>query len=219
MLTIFENIFGHDIMCNEICYVYNDDYFPFPQIQYTSPLSIRLSVKSTDYWCMVIYQLSHELCHYALRQSNCKSNKEDCLKWFEETMCEALSLYVLDLFINTWNNCFLSTINKTYFNSIRQYLKNICKNEITNGLSKCKTLDELKLINDNSEDNRSDRRSERNRVYNLFKENPCEIFHIKDYQKYRENNGLLIDFNKWIEVEKDSKLIKEISKIQPKIFS
>ena len=217
MLIIFENIFGHDIMCKEICYVYNNDYFPFPQIQYTEPLSIRLSVKGTEYWSNVIYQLSHELCHYALRQSNCKSDKEDCLKWFEETMCEALSLYVLDLFIDTWDDCLLSRINKTYCDSIKKYLEDICDNEITYGLAKCKTLDDLNVINDNSEEDRIDRRNERNIIYNLFRKNPNEIFHIKDYQKYRENNGLLIDFNKWIEVEGNSNFIKEISKIQPKV--
>lgn len=59
---------------------------------------ILLSVKKYTYWCQVIYQLSHELTHCLIYCHNKKEQQK--AKWIEETICEAMSLYFLKLFLS-----------------------------------------------------------------------------------------------------------------------
>lgn len=43
------------------------------------------------YYNQFIYQFSHELCHFMIDSEVCAP-----FRWFEETLCEAMSWYVLD---------------------------------------------------------------------------------------------------------------------------
>lgn len=50
-------------------------------------------------WCQVVYQLAHEVCHWAIPIDVIKE-----LRWFEETLCELCSLYVLRAMLTIWRN-------------------------------------------------------------------------------------------------------------------
>ena len=94
LLPRFIEIFGMETMGIENCIVFNDNNADCPMlITSINPPIIRLAQKTMDAWAQTIYQLSHEMCHYAIRQH--KKDKEFSLKWFEEITCEAASLYFL----------------------------------------------------------------------------------------------------------------------------
>ncbi|HFD2066643.1 TPA: hypothetical protein ACF2DS_002417 [Clostridium perfringens] len=218
MLTEFDLIFTDSLTKIKECNLFKDPNSDCPMLITNDPnsLKIRLSLESYTNWCQCVYQLSHELCHYILNQT---SNGKETLKWFEETLCEAMSLYILDFFYETWSDCTLSYNDPKYKQHFKTYLDDIVKLSPTNGLSKCTTIDDLILINFNSERDRSDRISERNYLFELFnsyknKGNKEKISLIKDYQKYISSNGITIDFDKWYK-DTGEDFIQKLSKIQP----
>lgn len=60
---------------------------------------VRLDTEGT-YWSQYSYQWSHELCHILCRY---RADGQDN-KWFEETLCELASLYVLRRMSESWAN-------------------------------------------------------------------------------------------------------------------
>jgi hypothetical protein len=106
MLDGFETIFCEDMECGEILNIIHDKNADFPMLITNHPsreLYLRLSLKSLDMWTQLVYQLSHEMCHYFIRQT--KTNKDKYIRWVEETICEAVSLYILDYFSRNWKSC------------------------------------------------------------------------------------------------------------------
>ncbi len=215
MLIEFDLIFTKSLTTLEPCYISKNYALGYPiLITNEDNLRISLAVDSYNKWNQTVYQLSHELCHYILNQT---SNGNKPLKWFEETLCEAMSLYILDFFYETWSDCKLYSNNIEYKHHFKTYLDDILKKSPTNGLNNCKTIDDLFLINFNSERDRSDRISERNYLFELFKSNKGQkekIALIKDYQKYISPNGITIDFDKWYKDTKEE-FIQKLSEIQP----
>ena len=110
----------------EKCIVFNDPTSECPMlIINTNPVMIRLAQSSTSYWAQTVYQLSHEICHYAIRQG--KANKDYTLSWLEETICEAMSLYMLQYSAEKWCKCPLSQRAPQFSKSITAYLVNELK--------------------------------------------------------------------------------------------
>ncbi|EOU1476317.1 hypothetical protein [Clostridium perfringens] len=215
MLIEFDLIFTKSLTSLEPCYISKNYALGYP-ILITNEDNLRISLAVDSYlkWNQTVYQLSHELCHYILNQT---ANGKETLKWFEETLCEAMSLYILDFFYETWSDCSLSQYNSKYFTKMKSYLDNELVKHHKNGLKSCKTIEDLNKINSRSEIDRSDRISERNNLFELFKSNKGQkekIALIKDYQKYISSNGLTIDFAKWYE-ETGEEFIQKLSKIQP----
>lgn len=69
LLPLFESSFGREYTLGEPCEIYNDSKSSCPELQICyQPIRIRLSLDKTGYWNQLIFQLSHELCHYVLRQ-------------------------------------------------------------------------------------------------------------------------------------------------------
>lgn len=62
------------------------------------PYEIRLSARDT-YWCQYVYQFSRELCHVMTNFDRCKEHRH---KWFEESLCELASLFVLHRLAEVW---------------------------------------------------------------------------------------------------------------------
>ncbi|ELC8397658.1 hypothetical protein P6P36_01885 [Clostridium perfringens] len=215
MLIEFDLIFTESLTTLEPCYIFKDSDSDCPMLITNEPnLRISLAVDTYRKWAKVIYQLSHELCHYILNQT---SNHKQPISWFEETLCEAMSLYILDFFYETWSDCSLSQHDSPYFIGIKDYLEDILKESSTDGLNNCKTIEDLDKINSRAERDRSDRISERNYLFELFnsyKNKKEKIALIKDYQKYISSNGLTIDFAKWYQ-ETGEEFIQKLSKIQP----
>ena len=62
------------------------------------PYQIFLTAQD-NYWCQYVYQFSHELCHIL---TNFDLQKEHRHKWFEESLCELASLFVLHRMAKDW---------------------------------------------------------------------------------------------------------------------
>lgn len=70
------------------------------------PYEIRLNARHT-YWCQYVYQFSHELCHVMTHFDRCKEHRH---KWFEESLCELASLFVLHRLAEVWKTVRLDPI-------------------------------------------------------------------------------------------------------------
>ena len=62
------------------------------------PYQIRLSARDR-YWSQYVYQFSHELCHV---MTNFDRHKRHNHRWFEESLCELASLFVLHRLAELW---------------------------------------------------------------------------------------------------------------------
>lgn len=73
------------------------------------------------YWCQYAYQFAHEFCHIL-------SNFDDDWKgnnWFEETMCETASLFVLRRLSKEWDEHPPYPVWKSYAPQFRQYASDV----------------------------------------------------------------------------------------------
>ncbi len=215
LLEEFSRIFGNDIMAIEDCIIFNDPHSECPMlITNLSPIHIRLSQESLTAISQTIYQLSHEMCHYAIRQR--KTNKDFTLSWFEEIVCEAVSLYALKYSSEQWEKCLLSQTQPHWAQAHKTYLENQLNRESTNEFQECDTVEKLMVYEKQElpERKRETHRAERNAIYRAISSNPMELKCVLNYSKYVENNGVTIDFDEWIK-EDSSNLLQELKKIQP----
>lgn len=214
LMTEYCRIFGTDTMTKEPCTIFNDQGAECPMlIVNRNPIQIRLAQKSLDYWAQTIFQLSHELCHYAIRQH--KDDKNFTLSWFEEIVCEAMSLYALKFASKNWEQCKLYENNSSFASNIDNYLCNELKKTGTDTFRQCITVELLKEYEAHCCDERETRRNERNSLYYSITIRPSDCRYFCDYINYvNQQNKITIDFNKW---EKDNpcQLIKQLHKLQP----
>ena len=212
LLSEYENLFGEEIMFAEECIIFNDSQSECPMlITNTTPILIRLSQSSLSYWAQTIFQLSHELCHYAMRQR--KLNKNFTLSWFEEIVCEAMSLYFLKCSFENWSVCELSEKQPLFNKAIEKYLKDELEKEGTDDFQNCVNYERLREYEQERSTIRETHRNERNLLYYEIIKNPklCKCF--CDYPKYLMNN-LTINFEKWLS-EDENHIVKCLSSIQP----
>lgn len=211
LMLEFIRLFGEETMNNEECYIYNDPDADVPMLVTSSkPVSIRLAQPCLDYWAQTIYQLSHELCHYAIRQG--KVDKDFTLSWFEEIICEAMSLYSLRWASNNWDKCALYSSNKFFGESICDYLNNELRDIGTGEFQKCNSIEKLKQYD--AQTNRESHRNERNQLYHKIVKNPSLCRCFCDYQKYVNQNGITINFFEWEKNDKNS-LVQFLHTMQP----
>lgn len=215
LLEEFERLFGYDVMFNEDCVVYNDPHSKCPMLVANSlPIRIRLSQERLSYWSQTIFQLSHEMCHYAIKQ---RTNNYACrLSWFEEIVCEAVSLYALDYASRNWSRCNLSQSSPAFFQAHKAYLENELGKVATNGLKRCDTVEKLMSYENQrlAETCRETYAAERVFVYRAISMHPSEVKNVLDYTKYISSNGVVIDFDRWIQ-DKPCLLLFNIKSIQP----
>jgi hypothetical protein len=212
VIPFFRNVLGND---NEPYIKINDPNSNYPMlITSTNPITIRTCAKNSSCWCQFYYQFGHEMTHYAFRQH--KKNKDSIIKWFEETVCEAMSLYIMHIISRHWtDNAFYSRDSK-YNSSIDDYIYTELKRPGTDKLRQCTTLEQLREIENTSEENRADRYYERFCLYQLFLESPDKIYSIFYYTDFIQPDGLLIDFDKWIASFSDAKdFLETVKTIQP----
>lgn len=69
-----------------------------------------------QYWCQLVYQLSHELCHYQI-----PNDVPQNLRWFEETICECASFHFLYKFYELWKQI---EIYPGYCKNFKKYADN-----------------------------------------------------------------------------------------------
>lgn len=214
ILDEFCRIFGEDIMYNEECTIFNDPAAKYPMLIINrTPIAIRLAQPSLLYWAQTIYQLSHEICHYVIRQH--KNKKDFTLSWFEEPICEAVSLYFLDYCATNWKNCELYNLNPSFSQEIRNYLCDELNKNGTDNMKNCDTCAKLSEYNKNISNDRIGHVNERNRVFYAIMQQPLECPVFCEYQRYiNPNNGITICFDKW-QQDNPSQIIKVLHSIQP----
>jgi hypothetical protein len=226
LYDIFKEIFGEELLNKENCAVNNDKNGSYPQMTYHSVeklLYITLNSSNLSYWAQLIYQLSHEMTHYLCRQyRNDFGSNYNSLSWFEETICEAISLFVLKIASEKWHTNHLSEINPKFSEALNDYYMNELSKKpvINNGdifIKNISSLSELEYINNLAEDKRELRVNARNKTFDLLCSSRIEdiqkLIGYNDYIKENSRN-LLIDFEKW-ELETKSPFIKSLSIIQP----
>ena len=214
LLPEFARIFGTSTMIAEKCVIYNDPIADCPMlVTNSSPISIRLAQPSLDYWAQTIFQLSHELCHYALRQH--KIDKNITLKWFEEIVCEAMALYSLKYAADNWSRCLLFNCDPTFSDKIADYLRGQLEKNGNEDFSQCKTLEMLASYEEIKCNDRDSHRNESKTFYGIISRNPTECRCICGYTEYIGNqNKVTIDFKKWKE-DYPYRIIDELQKLQP----
>lgn len=219
IFNFFVEIFGEDIMSNEECVVSNSIIRDCPVfLMELNPVEIITNVDGLAHWAQYIFHLSHELCHYAIHQQ--KKDKKAIISWFEESICEAMALYILLLAEINWEKCALSTGDPDYKLSIKKYREQKYLDVEISVLKRCKTLQELWEINMNSENDRKARSMERNYLYHTFCSMPDDIKNIIYYSQYIQLNNLLVDFPSWRNDYKAGlDFINKLSEIQPDIIA
>ena len=216
VLTLYKDIFGSSILENELCTVFNDSTQSCPMfITNYNPVSIRTCVYSLDYWAQYIYQLSHELMHYVIRQY--KDDKSKCVKWFEETICEAMSLFVLLICSINWHYCTLFDINDEYSLHLKNYEESEYHIVSKSVLRSCHSLTELNIINATCEKMRILRSYERNELFDFFCNHPKSPIELAQYPKFIKNY-LEIDIDEWKKYT-SPEIITVIRNIHPVILN
>lgn len=219
MLLGFKTLFIDDFTENEICDVFNAPNASSPMLitnYHSNKVAIRLATAGSGYWCQWIYQLSHELCHYFIRQ---RKDKEIILKWIEETVCEAVSLYMLDYFVKNWKSCPLSSQCTDYYKHIETYLENELRQEFSRTLPTCATREKFQEFEDRCQEDRAQRIYERNQLYQVLLKNPKDFACILDYTKFiSEDNKLLINFEVWKKRYGENNVIEFFINIQPRLL-
>lgn len=188
----------------------NPMFVPKSQNPHIPQDRILLSIEKYTYWCQVIYQLSHELTHCFIYCHNRNLNHQ--VKWIEETICEAMSLYFLKYFKDNWNMIDLSKMMPEYDDSIDNYLNNFLKKEGNKRLSNYKSLKELEYINNTSEVRREDRYYEMIKLFTMLtEENIKGIIYYKDYTY---PNSYLLNTKKYMKDFPNNNAVKYLCQLQ-----
>ncbi|BAK99225.1 hypothetical protein OBV_20270 [Oscillibacter valericigenes Sjm18-20] len=215
VLKLFGEIFGVGIINSETCLLYNDEKAAYPMLIINrNPIMIRTNVEKFRCWEQFIFQLSHEMTHYIIRQY--KTDKTAIVKWFEETICEAMSLYILRVSSMRWIECALHSIKPNYGVALEFYWRDVYKQTEESVLKRCHTLHELELVEEACETNRKGRSIERNYLFNTFCDMPNSIAEFVYYPLYMHGD-LQIDFETWTSNQNNNLLIPHLKAIQPKL--
>ena len=81
-------------------------------------ITMKLNTGKT-FWCQYAYQFAHEFCHVLCDYDSDKHGN----KWFEESICELASIFVLQKMSETWKTAPPYPNWKNYSNSLLDYSK------------------------------------------------------------------------------------------------
>jgi len=224
LLNLFREYFGDDIMSKENCTLQNfvDDNYPRLSCD-GNKLFIKTTVGLIDSplqsgcqydYRMYVFQMAHELMHYAIMQQFAEGS---CVDWFEETLCEAMAFIGLEYTMNKYFSRRPIVTRETREN-LKSYLEKAMTEDQHSVLESCSTLETLSEINRHyaQGDNRSAQTKERIFIYSLLSEHSQQARILLNYRQYVEPNKLLIDFDKWIRDCPDGiAFLNEVRTIQP----
>lgn len=216
LLLEFNRLFGEKKMCEEDCVIFNDSDANCPMLIINeSPIKIRLAQPSLIYWAQTIYQLAHELGHYALRQY--KNDKNFTLSWFEEIVCEALSLYFLHWSSENWQSCELGKLYPNFKYSLKEYLINELKRSGNDVFKNCTTIQQLLIYEKNfAAAFRETHLNETNALFYQIIKDPEACSCFCEYVNYLNSDNLTLDFVRWGQ-ENNNLMIRFLSTLQPNI--
>ena len=208
-------IFGSSVMYAVDCTVYNDPNSKCPYCSYSYPAWIRLHQSSLDFWAQTVYQLSHEMMHYA--SFSARGRTEGYLVWLEEIICEAMSHYALEYAATRWSECRLSRINPGFDKMLWQYLNDVRSAPADNGLATCTTLQALQSYEKNrmAEKHRAGYARERELLYQHLRKTPEAAVCFLRYHHFVRPDGATIDFNAFRRSDPYNPLIPVLAAFQP----
>lgn len=228
--TLFEEfvrLFGRDAMTYKPAIIHNNPNASNPK---TSPLGdvtvITLHQEKTSYWSQLIFQLSHEMMHYAFfskrPDADLSNYDEKFSQWNEEIICEAMALYMLDYMAENWEKCALSERNATYDAVNRIYLENEYNDSaglpMKSKENRTYSPEEFKALSDQANSDRENHNTESNYLYDLLvsvdSENIKELLNMYDF--YNEEYDY-IDYISWQQKADNSEFIAKVSAIQPQV--
>ena len=189
VLPMFESIFGQAVMAKEQCAVYLDMTCATAPLIAFNPTRIILKAESC-YFSQVIFQLSHELTHYAVRQNTGYQYSNCAIAAFEEPAAEAMSVYILKLCAEWWTNCDYYQDNPDYaksFEEYRFYEYNKVNGKKPNNYSEWASICDAftgSLVSDSQRPNVS---AMRNTLYDAFVKFPADIGLLIKYPLYMRN--------------------------------
>ena len=215
LMVEYERIFGSEVMHRIDCTIYNDPSCSGPYCHYTYPALIRLHQESLDYWAQTVYQLSHEMTHYAC--FSVRGRPEGGLVWYEEILCEAMSLYALEYAASNWNKCWLYRINAGFDRMMREYLDDALNEWATGGLASCRTPRALLSYEmaRTAEIERSGYCRERTRLYRAIRQEPVAAGALPYYVNFIRPGSAVVDFAAWQRANPYNPLLPVFADIQP----
>ena len=228
MFQEFARIFGYDTMTHKLIMVYNSTEAAYPMTApYNELILIRLSQEKTSYWAQMIFQLSHEMTHYAYFSFFPEANQDNFeslgkTRWNEEIVCEAMALYMLKYMSENWCSCVLSSINTSFDASIRRYLENEYSKADTSAyplksVGDTITINEFHRRFNETASERYEHATERNYLFNLFVSvDSSTIGEILSMYRYFNSEFNCIDYDLWIANATNTDFIEKVSAIQPR---
>lgn len=226
----YSAIFGEAAMSYKPVIIYASSAASNPKTSpYDGYTMITLSLKDTGLWSKMIFQLSHEMTHYAFYSltPNATVEKGDWddmfSQWNEEIICEAMSLYMLDHMSKNWAECPLSTHNRTYGSSVGKYLEDAYNehkgNALLSGSSPLSGKD-FKALSDAANKDRARHGAETNYCYNLYMKYGNKVIgEVLTMYRYYDPKYDTIDFESWEKETQYTDFVKELSRIQPEIIT
>lgn len=208
-------IFGGGVMYAIDCTIYNDPASNCPYCNYSYPAWIRLHQQSPDFWAQTVYQLSHEMMHYA--SFSARGRAEGYLVWVEEILCEAMSHYALEYAATHWQECRLSRINPGFTKSLWEYLADVRSAPADGSLASCRTVDRLRAYEQNreAERHRAGFAREREILYQHLRKSPEAAVCFLQYHRFIRPDGVSIDFNAFRRADPRNPLIPVLASLQP----
>ena len=232
MFNRFLEMFCKQSMTHTPVIIFNCTNAPFPAMMpFGERYYIRLAMSDTKYWAQMIYQLSHEMMHYAFFCSfHCPDIRQlttmldtGRTAWNEEIISEAMSLYMLWYMAANWQRSPLAQIDPNYGAVIKYYL-DIIYNEVKRYNRPLKRdgapvnrRDFHARFNRTAYD-RPDHMTERNYLFNLFTTVSAEtIGEILNMYNYFNRTYRYVCFGTWVNNAANPDFIRRVSAIQPRL--
>ena len=203
------------------CNVYIDMNCAIAPVTESNPTRIILKAEPSCF-DQVVFQLGHELTHYAVRQiTNYHTNCH--IAAFEEPAAEAMSLYFLKLCAETWTGCSLYQNYPDYakcFDTYRVDRYNEATGIVPDNYSEWRSICNGFTGNITSDAQRPNVSIMRNTLYDVFINFPTDIGSFIKYPLYMRSIPYekLIDETAWKTAEPlKSHFISSICAIQPAV--
>ena len=150
---------------------------------------IHLAINDSRYWCLVVYQLSHELHHLFAYIHASRSNY--VIRWVEELVCEAISYYFLKYFSDNYFNSNLYKYDNNYGHYFTEYINSIAFNSGNGKLKSLRGYQELLKFEETVYTNRENHHNEVYELFTLIDQNSLiPLLNVKNY--YYVNRHLII---------------------------
>lgn len=206
----FESFLGFSNEELEECRVFISDKNENPRlIENYNPIRLRLSNAVRENNWELIFELSHELGHFYLRQRNLE--RREIIHWLEETFCEAMSIYTLYQFLKDWQP-------ENERPQFQQYIDWQYYTEEVRGLNNVTNLDELIRFDQASEEKREERTYERKLLCDAIRKKPQDIICFSRYLDFKTDENIpLLNIDALKKEYPNNSIVEIIEKIQPNI--